>query len=325
MLFFFSSEQLAPQDTDGSRDLYEHYGGVTSLVSIGPVGGNNGQPVSLGTYWDRLASDDGNRVFFETTERLVSSDTDNSRDVYMARAGAGGYPRPKGATPLHVPLVPAFPSCTAPNRTHGPPLAFGSCGSPALSSANLTVGTPDANGAAANSTGYVQLNTRVGAPGPPDDADVDLAMSIQDVRCRPGVSPCGPANTAAGADYTGELEVQLGARITDKANGASPVDTGTVSDLAFPVVASCVATGSGAVGATCGITTSYEAVVPGSVTEGSRAIWQLGQIQVGDGGPDGDVGTSAGNTPFAVPGVFVPNPPSPRGGAARTPSARACA
>ena len=36
-----------------------------------------------------------------------------------------GYPRPKGATPLSVPLVPAYRACTNPNRTHGPPLASG--------------------------------------------------------------------------------------------------------------------------------------------------------------------------------------------------------
>jgi hypothetical protein len=41
------------------------------------------------------------------------------------------------------------------------------------------------------------------------------------------------------------------------------------------------------------------------VAEGERAIWQLGQIQVRDGGADG-VAATAGNTPFAVQGVFVP-------------------
>ena len=169
-VFFYSSKQLAPQDTDGARDLYERHGGVTSLVSIGPVGGNNGQAVWLDAYWEYLASDDGTRVFFETTERLVSSDNDNSRDVYMARAGAGGYPRPKGATPVHVPLVPALAPCASPNRTHGPPLAFGSCAPPVQSSGHLTVGTPNPNGRS-NSAGYLQLNVLV-ADDPPEDSDV---------------------------------------------------------------------------------------------------------------------------------------------------------
>ena len=40
--------------------------------------------------------------------------------------------------------------------------------------------------------------------------------------------------------------------------------------------------------------------------EGKRAIWQLGQVQVFDGGPDGTAATPSGNTLFAVQGVFVP-------------------
>ena len=59
---------------------------------------------------------------------------------------AAGYPRPKGATPFRVPLVPAYAQCTGGNRQHGPPLAFSSCNPPQQTSSQLTVGTPDANG-----------------------------------------------------------------------------------------------------------------------------------------------------------------------------------
>ena len=68
------------------------------------------------------------------------------------------YVRPRGASPLRVSLVPAYAHCTAPNRTHGPPLAFGSCSPPSQTSPNVTVGTPDANGAAANSTGFARFS-----------------------------------------------------------------------------------------------------------------------------------------------------------------------
>ena len=71
-------------------------------------------------------------------------------------AGAS-HPRPKGATPLRVPLVTAYNQRTASNRTHGPPLAFPACNPPAQTSTSLTVGTPDANGAAANSAGHVLI------------------------------------------------------------------------------------------------------------------------------------------------------------------------
>ena len=81
--------------------------------------------------------------------------------------------------------------CTAPNRTHGPPLAFPSCNPPVQSSTAVTVGTPDANGAAANSEGNVKLEVFVGVPGPPDDSDVIITSSITDVRCKAGTTACG--------------------------------------------------------------------------------------------------------------------------------------
>ena len=34
-----------------------------------------------------------------------------------------GYPRPKGATPMRVSLVPAYTACSSANDTHGAPLA----------------------------------------------------------------------------------------------------------------------------------------------------------------------------------------------------------
>jgi hypothetical protein len=46
-------------------------------------------------------------------------------------------------------------------------------------------------------------------------------------------------------------------------------------------------------------------VLPGSVQTGARAIWQLGSVQVFDGGPDGIVSTPD-NSLFADQGLFVP-------------------
>ena len=67
----------------------------------------------------------------------------------------------------------------------------------------------------------------------------------------------------------------------------------------------CTATPDPSIGATCSITTTVEAVTPGAVKEGMRANWQLGQIEVFDGGPDGDADTTP-NTLFAKQGIFVP-------------------
>ena len=110
---------------------------------------------------------------------------DPNLEVKTISEGGSGYPRPKSASPVQVSLVPAYEQCTAPNRTHGPPLAFPSCAPPTRSSA-LELGTPDSNGAGARSAGSVRLDVQVGAPGPPEDSDVRIAASLTDVRCATG-------------------------------------------------------------------------------------------------------------------------------------------
>ncbi|MGH2978310.1 MAG: hypothetical protein ACRDLQ_01565 [Solirubrobacterales bacterium] len=206
----------------------------------------------------------------------------------------GGYARPTAASPLRVSLVPAYSVCAGANRTHGPPLAFGSCAPPVQTSALLTVGTADANGEPANAVGFLRLGVVTGDPSTPaDEADVRVTMSLADVRQQGALD-----------DYTGELRLSLRARLTDRANGSSADEPGTVSDLTFPVPAPCGATPAG-VGATCDVTTTLDAVLPGSVPEGARSIWALEDVRVMDGGADGIASTEP-NTLFARQGVFVP-------------------
>ena len=201
------------------------------------------------------------------------------------------FPRPKGATPTRISLVPAFNACTSPNMTHGPPLASGSCNPPAQTSPNVTVGTNDANGQAANSSGYVLYTVMPGVPGTPEDeADMAFRFSLTDVRNRSGL-----------ADYPGELQVRGSLRITDTANGPAADQPSTVQDLFVPVNALCTPTPDQTIGATCEVVTTLDAVTPGLVDEGARAVWELRHVEVMDGGPDGDADT-ADNT-FAS---FVP-------------------
>ena len=203
------------------------------------------------------------------------------------------YPRPKGASPLRASLVPGYQPCTTPNRTHGAPLSSGSCTPPALTSSHLTLGTPDANGKVARSVGSAQLNAVVGNPTTPaDEADLRFAIAISDVRRSGNL-----------ADYTGQLQVNVPMRITDRDNG--PGQTGTVADSSFKVTVPCTATADPDSGSTCSIVTTADSVAPGAIKEGKRAIWQLGQIKVDDGGPDG-VASTQDNSPFLVQGVFVP-------------------
>jgi len=204
-----------------------------------------------------------------------------------------GYARPKSASPVRVSLVPAFQPCTTPDRTHGPPLAFGSCSSPQQTSPHLTVGTPDTNGQGANSTGHVRLATVTGDPDTPaDDADVKIEAALSDVRVAAGLE-----------DYTGELTAETTLRITDRASGDG--EAATVVDFPLPATVPCTATTNTARGAECSLSTTIDALVPGAVTEGARAIWALGQVRVFDGGPDG-VAATADNSLFAVQGVFIP-------------------
>ena len=217
------------------------------------------------------------------------------------------YVRPKGATPMLVSLVPAYLECTSANRTHGPPLAFGSCSSPGQSSGYLTVGTPDANGRPAGFRGSVGVSTLVGDPGTAqDEADVRLDARLDDVRCAVAIATC---SGGALSDYVGDLEVRAALAGTDAFNGGTGEESATwsvpgfQSPFHFPL--SCDATAGETVGATCSGTTSMEALTPGSVPEGKRAIWALGEVRVFDGGADGDVITDD-NEVFATQGLFVP-------------------
>jgi hypothetical protein len=199
------------------------------------------------------------------------------------------YPRPRGASPLRVSLVPAYRPCTgAPNSQHGPPLVFGSCKPPQQRSSRLTVGSPDANGLAANSTGYVLYNVLSNA------SDMNIQFALNDVRRASDL-----------ADYTGEVRVNQTLRLTDRDSGPGENEPATMVELDFPISPGCTPTASTSAGSTCQITTTANTLVPGAVTPGKRAVWQLGEIQVFDGGPDDDVG-SLPNDVFATQGVFVP-------------------
>ena len=217
--------------------------------------------------------------------------------VTLVAVDSPGYARPRGASPVRASLVPAYVACSAPNRTHGPPLGFPSCNSPQQESAELTVGTPDApGGGAANSVGFVRLNALVGAPSTPaDEADFRIVTSVTDVRRR-----------SDHEDYAGEVQVVLTARRTDRAGSGSGDEAQTTQDFPFRVTVPCATTVATTIGSTCELTTSADAVTPGAVPEGKRSIWALDRVRVDDGGPDADADTLEDNTLFATQGIFVP-------------------
>jgi Tol biopolymer transport system component len=221
---------------------------------------------------------------------------------------SGAYVRPKHASPVKVALVPTFNTCTSPNRQHGPPLAFPSCNPPAQASTAVTVGTPETNTAPENSVGSVKLTVDQGTPGPPEDSDIVVMGSVSDVRCIGSTTACGNANAADGADYTGQLQGNATVRITDRWNAVSAgggADGATVVDIPFPMPFTCANTADPDIGGLCTANTSINGIVPGAVKDGKRAVWEVGQVFVNDGGPDGDT-TTVPNTRFMTQGIFVP-------------------
>jgi hypothetical protein len=326
-VYFTSVGRFTPDDTDTRQDIYERFAGTTKKLSPGNLDGPFDHVRFEG------ASRDGTRVLFIDTDGAKLYEYWNDRRWDVSTTGAafdgltvsadasvvyflgnhpstggswvilvaridGAYPRPKGATPMKVSLVPAYEPCTAPNREHGPPLAFASCNPPALASDHLTVGTAESNGRPTKSEGRVRLVALPGAPGTPaDEADVVVGLSITDVRRRADL-----------ADYTGGVRATIPIRVTDRDNAPAPgglsQGTGVDADVAFD--AACAATADTTVGATCETTTSIDALMPGAVKEGMRTVWQLGQVRVDDGGADSDPSTTGDNTLFAVQGVFAP-------------------
>ena len=205
------------------------------------------------------------------------------------------YARPVGASPLRAALVPAYDACTSGNRMHGPPLEHPSCNPPSPASDNLTVGTQDANAKPSNSVGSFRYAVRTGDPGTPaDEADVGFEFRLSDVRV---------AGTLA--DYSGEVQPRTTMRITDRRSLPGVNETGTVEDLVLPSTIPCAVTPDVNTGAVCNVTSSLDAITPGLVSEGARAIWALGPVEVMDGGSDGDVET-APNQVFARQGIFIP-------------------
>jgi hypothetical protein len=231
------------------------------------------------------------------------SDGTNLRVQSARRRDVVGFPRPKGGSPVRAQLVPAFSSCASPNSTHGAPLVFGSCNPPVQSSSVLTIGSPDANGVPANFSGFARFITIVGnSSTDADEADVKLQVSMADIRNKPSLT-----------DYVGKVVVQADLQITDNLNAPETPEPGTtqIAKYRFPV--DCVSTASTTIGSTCSALTTADSLVPGTVIEGKRSVWQLGQVEVEDAGPNGTGFESCpptcgdgDETVFLRQGFFIP-------------------
>ena len=282
---------------DGSATAGSDYGSVSGDVSFAP--GETTKTIDVPITGDTVYEGDENftlelsNVQFATPASPSGTGTITEDDPQP-----DGYARPKGATPNSLRLVPAFDECTSGNASHGAPFDVSSCSPPVQSSDYLTFGAPDVTGDGPAGGGGVILKTTGESPIDPnngDQSDVVIDLSITDVR-----------NSSDFSDYTGELRAVLDLRITDRNNGPDLATPATASDTPLGFNVSCLPTGA-SVGATCNVSTTADAVTGANVAmEGKRAVWGFGQVQVFDGGSDGDADTAADNTLFLVQGLFAP-------------------
>ena len=265
---------------DGSSQL-------TTVLAASPSGARIAFDDLLGEV-DTIAIDGSDRQHLTVTPSFVSDVDWQPLPVNTPST----YVRPKAASPVFVPLVPAYATCTAPNRVHAAPLSFQSCSPPDHLSPTLTVGVGDGSPAFSRSVGSVRLAALPGVPGGVDDADLRIRLSITNVMRKSDLS-----------EYTGELGLDVPLALTDK--------EGAVAQTTMPFTLStsvpCTPTPDLPFdGATCFIDTTAEALIPGAITEGARQILALDPDQVRDGGPDEDADTPAGEGSLATQGVFVP-------------------
>ncbi|HEY2652691.1 MAG TPA: hypothetical protein VGI50_12250 [Solirubrobacteraceae bacterium] len=85
-VFFDTTDSLVPRDSNGVGDVYKFAAGSISLISSG---------TSDQESMFKDATPNGSDVFFQTRQRLVGQDVDESADLYDARVG-GGFPPPVG-------------------------------------------------------------------------------------------------------------------------------------------------------------------------------------------------------------------------------------
>jgi hypothetical protein len=132
-------------------------------------------------------------------------------------------------------------------------------------------------------------------------------MDVSDVRCQAGGVPgCDEPLS----DYSGDLRGTFDLTMTDKNNGGSGVEPATVKTIpyyspALPVTLPCVPTADTSVGSTCSVSTTADAIAGNIAQEGERSTWAIGQVELWDSGPDGNINTDD-NELFAVEGIFVP-------------------
>jgi len=123
--------------------------------------------------------------------------------AFVASSALATHEHPVGASPVRVPLVPAFEACNSANSTHGAPLVFPSCNPPVPVSGTVKSGTGSIGYASVLvcNTGAAATNCHESAPGftTAMQPDVRVWGVGRDVQCRLTGTPTG---CVAGSDYS---------------------------------------------------------------------------------------------------------------------------
>jgi hypothetical protein len=192
------------------------------------------------------------------------------------------YPRPSGATPLRVALVPAYRLCGSAanpqNSNHVEPLDLDSCSPPLQASNTLTLSNQG------KGQGSARFDVIVGDPGTPgDQADVAVRASATDVR-----------ETAGGGDYAGQVLLASVIRVTDKGNGPYGGGAATTENFEMSLPVDCTPTADTNTGSTCALNSTLDSLVPGLAWEGRRGMFSLLTMRIKDAGADGSITPPAG-------------------------------
>jgi hypothetical protein len=261
-------------------------------------------------------SPDGQKIAFRTNR-------DGNNEIYVMNADGTSparitnnttteqlldwqrYLGPKSAPKVDVSLVPVYRQCgTGVNPSNG------SHGAPALGGGASDASCGPAGFVGVARMGFQSVGTATFTVVPDnlattaDEQDVGVVVSITDVTTATGAD----YNPVAGSDLTGRVRL----RITDNYNattgqpcGATTTCRGTVVDLDFSVGVPCLATITNNIGASCGVNTTANAVVPGVISAGRLATIQMFRMRVNDAGANNTPGDSD-DTLFVQQGILSP-------------------
>lgn len=288
-IVFAKPSGIVVMDSDGSNQLTIRASGRT------PAWSPDGQKIVFadivgGVYVLLVMDPDGSNVSQVSTAPGYAP-------AWQPLRALDPFPRPGGATPLRVPLVPVYAQCTDPNSEHVAPLSSPSCTPPAPLSSLLTTSTTG------KGQGYARFDVEPGDPlTDADEADLAIQAGVTDVR-----------NTSDGSDYAGKLILNATLRITDQASGFGGVSA-TTRDFGFSMPLDCLATPDPAIGGACNLRTSLDTLLAGTAKEGKRAVIASRLIQMLDVGADGQIASSGcpptcgtgDEQPFVRQGVFAP-------------------